>query len=62
MFDRVLASKLGVGAVEALTDGKSNIMVGVHHQKVVHVSLEKALKEERKLDKELRRVANITSV
>ncbi|HEY9184060.1 MAG TPA: 6-phosphofructokinase, partial [Salegentibacter sp.] len=43
-FDRVLASKLGVGAVEALTDGKSNIMVGVHHQKVVHVSLEKALK------------------
>lgn len=61
-FDRVLASKLGVGAVEALTDGKSNIMVGVHHQKVVHVSLEKALKEERKLDKELRRVANITSV
>lgn len=61
-FDRVLASKLGVGAVEALTDGKTNIMVGVHHQKVVHVSLEKALKEERVLDKELRRVANITSV
>ena len=61
-FDRVLASKLGVGAVEALTDGKSNIMVGVHHQKVVHVLLEKALKEERHLDKELRRVANITSV
>ncbi|MGY5850577.1 6-phosphofructokinase [Salegentibacter sp. F14] len=61
-FDRVLASKLGVGAVEALTDGKSNIMIGVHHQKVVHVLLEKALKEERKLDKELRRVANITSV
>ncbi|MDR9457734.1 MAG: 6-phosphofructokinase [Salegentibacter sp.] len=61
-FDRVLASKLGVGAVEALTDGKSNIMIGVHHQKVVHVSLEKALKEGRKLDKELRRVANITSV
>ena len=61
-FDRVLASKLGVGAVEALTDGKSNIMVGVHHQKVVHVSLEKALKDKRELDKELRRVANITSV
>lgn len=61
-FDRVLASKLGVGAVEALTDGKSNIMIGVHHQKVVHVPLEKALKEGRELDKELRRVANITSV
>ncbi len=61
-FDRVLASKLGVGAVEALTDGKSNVMVGVHHQKVVHVSLERAIKEDRELDKELRRVADITSV
>ena len=61
-FDRVLASKLGVGAVEALTDGKTNIMVGVHHQKVVHVPLETALKEDREFDQELRRVANITSV
>ncbi len=61
-FDRVLASKLGVGAVEALTDGKSNVMIGIHHQKVVHVSLERAIKEDRELDKELRRVANITSV
>ncbi|MGY5848548.1 6-phosphofructokinase [Salegentibacter sp. HM20] len=61
-FDRVLASKLGVGAVEALTDGKSNIMVGVHHQKVVHVPLESAIKDERPFDNELRRVANITSV
>lgn len=61
-FDRVLASKLGVGAVEALTDGKSSVMIGVHHQKVVHVPLETAIKEGRELDKELRRVANITSV
>lgn len=61
-FDRVLASKLGVGAVEALTDGKTNIMVGVHHQKVVHVPLKTALKEDREFDQELRRVANITSV
>lgn len=61
-FDRVLASKLGVGAVEALTDGKSSVMIGVHHQKVVYVPLETAIKEGRELDKELRRVANITSV
>lgn len=61
-FDRVLASKLGVGAVEALTDGKTNIMIGVHHQKVVQVPLETALKEDREFDQELRRVANITSV
>ncbi len=61
-FDRVLASKLGVGAVEALMDGKSNIMVGIHHQKVVHVPLKTAIKGQVKIDKELRRVADITSV
>jgi 6-phosphofructokinase 1 len=61
-FDRVLASKLGVGAVEALTDGETNVMVGLHHQKVVHVPLKTALEPGRELDKELRRVADITSV
>lgn len=61
-FDRVLASKLGVGAVEALTDGETNIMVGLCHQKVVQVPLKTALESDRELDKELRRVADITSV
>ena len=61
-FDRVLASKLGVGAVEALMNGKSEVMVGLHHQKVVTVDLLTAIKGDAKLDKELRRVADITSV
>ncbi|MDT0678367.1 6-phosphofructokinase [Autumnicola musiva] len=61
-FDRVLASKLGVGAVEALMDGKSNVMIGIHHQKVDSVPLETALIGNPKVDKELRRVADITSV
>jgi 6-phosphofructokinase 1 len=61
-FDRVLASKLGVGAVEALMDGKTKVMIGLHHQDVVHVPLETAIKGEPKVDKELRRVADITSV
>lgn len=61
-FDRVLASKLGVGAVEALSAGKSRIMIGIDHQKVVHVPLKTAIKGAAKIDKELRRVADITSV
>lgn len=61
-FDRVLASKLGVGAVDAVLDGKHNIMVGIHHQKVVSVALELAIKGEDKFDRDLRRVADITSV
>ncbi|MDT0645978.1 6-phosphofructokinase [Zunongwangia sp. F260] len=61
-FDRVLASKLGVGAVEAIIDGKTKVMIGLHHQNVVTVPLETAIKGEPKVDKELRRVADITSV
>ena len=61
-FDRVLASKLGVGAVEALMNGKTGVMVGLHHQKVVSVDLLTAIKGDAKIDKELRRVADITSV
>ncbi|WP_373057548.1 6-phosphofructokinase [Zunongwangia sp. H14] len=61
-FDRVLASKLGVGAVEALLDGRTKVMIGFHHQKVVRIPLEDAIKGDSKIDKELRRVADITSV
>lgn len=61
-YDRVLASKLGVGAVDALLRGERRIMVGIHHKNVVSVPLETAIKGEAKFDKNLRRVADITSV
>jgi len=61
-YDRVLASKLGIGAVDALLNGERTIMVGIHHQKVVSVPLEIAIKSGAKYDKNLRRVADITSV
>ena len=61
-FDRVLASKLGVGAVDAILEGQRNIMIGIHNQKVVSVSLKTGIKGEHKIDKDLRRVANITSI
>ena len=34
--DRVLASRLGVAAVEALIEGRSNEMVGVVNNQIVH--------------------------
>ena len=36
-FDRVLASRLGVSAVEALLDDQKSIMVGWVNREVVHV-------------------------
>lgn len=60
-FDRVLASRLGVGAVDALLDGKSNIMVGIEHRRVVQVPFEVAITKKNTLDFDLMRVADIVS-
>ncbi len=60
-FDRVLASRLGVGAIDALKDGKSNIMVGIEHKKIVHVPFETAINIKKTLDFDLMRVADIVS-
>ncbi|SNR15068.1 6-phosphofructokinase [Tenacibaculum jejuense] len=58
-FDRVLASRLGVRAVELLIDGKSNVMVGLKDNEVVSTDLEKAIKGQNSIDKELLRVSDI---
>lgn len=61
-FDRVLASRMGVKAVETLIEGKSNYMVGLLNDKIVLTPLEQAIKGQSKIDKELIRVSDIMSV
>ncbi|OHT43220.1 MULTISPECIES: 6-phosphofructokinase [Flavobacterium] len=60
-FDRVLASRLGVKAVESLIEGKSNYMVGLQADKVVLTPLEQAIKGKSEIDRELLRVSDIMS-
>ena len=60
-FDRVLASRLGVKAVESLLEGKSNFMVGMLSDKVALTPLEQAIKGNSEIDKELLRVSEIMS-
>jgi 6-phosphofructokinase 1 len=61
-YDRVLASRLGVGAVDALLAGQRDIMIGLVHNKVVQVAFSESIKGENKIDLDLIRVADITSV
>jgi len=61
-FDRVLASRMGVQAVESLLAGKSNLMVGLLNDKIAVTPLEKAIKGQSKINKELIRVSDIMSV
>ncbi len=58
-FDRVLASRLGVRAVELLREGVSNVMVGVKDDKVITTDLQKAIKGHNEINRELLRVAKI---
>jgi 6-phosphofructokinase 1 len=60
-FDRVLASRMGVFAVESLIEGKSNYMVGVQNQKMILSPLKNAVKGKSEIDKDLIRVSDILS-
>lgn len=60
--DRVLASRLGVAAVEALLDKSNGIMVGITNNKVSKVDLNKAIKMNNDISQELLKVAEITSI
>ena len=61
-FDRVLASRLSVGAIDALLKGERNVMIGLKHNKIVSVPFSKAVKGDNNLDLELIRVADIMSI
>ena len=61
-LDRVLASRLGNAAVNALLEGKTNIMVGLLHRDISYIPFEKAIKHHQKLNKDLLNLAEILSL
>jgi 6-phosphofructokinase 1 len=61
-FDRVLASRMGVHAVESLLKGVSNVMVGIDNSKMILTPLESSIKGKTKINKNLIRVSEILSV
>ena len=60
-FDRVLASRMGVKAVESLLEGKTNYMVGLLNNKMELTPLDHAIKGKTKINLELLRVSDIMS-
>lgn len=61
-YDRVLASRLGVGAVEALLENKKDVMVGVKHKKIEVTSFKEAIDGANEIDWDLLKVADIISI
>ena len=61
-FDRVLASRLGVKAVELLLMNETNLMVGLKDDKVVTTRINEAIKGGHTINQELLRVSDIMSI
>lgn len=58
-FDRVLASRMGVKAVESLLEGKTSLMVGLMNDQMALTPLDQAIKGQSKINLELLRVSDI---
>jgi len=61
-FDRVLASRLGFGAIEGLLAGEANVMCGLINNKVCYTPLSDAINEKKDPDQDLIRMAEILAL
>lgn len=60
--DRLLASRMGVRAVELLLDGKSARVVGIKDDKIIDMEINEALSMEKCFDKQSYQMAQILSI
>ena len=60
--DRILASRTGVGAIEAIMQGQRNVMIGVRNNEVVYVPFSEAIRSDKPMDKKLFTVLNELSI
>ena len=60
--DRILASRLGVGAIRALLEGQRNVMIGIKNDEVVYVPFTNAIKSDKPVKKELIDVLAVLSI
>lgn len=61
-LDRVLGSRMGFGAVEAIIAGKSNCMVGIINNKIKHTPFGDAITKNKHPNKDLVRMAEILAI
>lgn len=61
-FDRVLASRMGVAAVEGILAGKKDVMVGIKDNKIVFNDFDTIMTKHHEIDEESLRLAKILSI
>jgi 6-phosphofructokinase 1 len=61
-FDRVLASKMGVAAIEGLLKGEKDVMVGIRNNQIVYNDFDTIMKHHHEIDSESLRISKILSI
>lgn len=60
--DRVLASRLGYGAVTGLMEGRTNVMAGIRSNQLVYTTIEEAIKKHNTINKDLLQISEILAL
>ena len=60
--DRILASRMGAAAIDALLEGQRNVMIGVHNDEIVYVPFFKAIKNDKPIDRTLLKTLRTLSI
>jgi 6-phosphofructokinase 1 len=58
-LDRLIASRMGYSAVEALIEGRHNVMVGIMNNKMHYTPLDNAVKAKQKISDEWMKIVKI---
>lgn len=61
-YDRIFASRVGYASIEALKEGQRNVMVGISNGEVVYVPIDRAIKKDKPIDRELINVLAVLSI
>lgn len=60
--DRILATRMGIAAIEALQDDQRNVMIGIQNEQIVYVPFAKAIKNDKPINRDLLKVLRISSI
>ena len=61
-IDRILASRMGAAAVDALLEDQRNVMIGIRNDEIVYVPFSKAIKNDKPLKPDLLNALRIASI
>lgn len=60
--DRILASRMGIAAIQALLENQRNVMIGIRENEIDYVPFKRAIRSDKEISEELLHVLRISSI